>query len=425
VTGTPVIDPASRTLYVVSKSVNAAGTTFYQRLHAIDLSSGVEKPGSPTLIAATFPGSGDGGSTVTFNPRMQNQRSGLALVNGTVYIAWASHEDKGPYYGWLIGYTYDGTKFSQSSVLNVTPNVRSGGIWMSGGAPAADAAGNLYVITGNGGFDAARATLPNNDYGDCFLKLSASSVALSGSSATGSVNVSQYFAPSDYSTDNSNDFDFGAGGAATLLDLPAGSPVMRLAIGGGKDSTLYVLNRDALGGVGDANAWQQISLGPLNSFRGAIFSTAALWNNYLYVAGVNTPLSAYQLNPATAKFSLATSTVAPAAGFGFPGATPAVSASGTTNGIVWALDVSKYCTPQSSGCGPAVLHAYDATNVASQLWSSAWAANGADAAGYAVKFAVPTIANGKLYIGTRGNDPGSTPSPTVPGELDVYGLKPN
>jgi hypothetical protein len=425
VTGTPVIDPASRTLYVVSKSVNAAGTTFYQRLHAIDLSSGSEKPGSPALIAATFPGSGDGGLTVTFNPRMNHQRSGLALVSGAVYIAWASHEDTGHYYGWLIGYTYDGTKFTQSSVLNVAPNLHSGGIWMSGGAPAADAAGNLYVITGNGGFDAASATLPNNDYGDSFLKLSASSAALSGSSATGSLNVSQYFAPSDNSLDSVNDFDFGAGGAATLLDLPAGSPVMRLAVGGGKDSTLYVLNRDAMGGVGDANAWQQISLGPLNSFRGAIFSTAALWSNYLYVAGVNTPLSAYQLNPATAKFSLAASTTLPSAGFGFPGATPAVSAAGSSNGIVWALDTSKYCTPQSSGCGPAVLHAYDATNVANQLWSSAIAANGADAAGYAVKFAVPTIANGKLYIGTRGNDNGSIPNPTVPGELDVYGLKPN
>jgi hypothetical protein len=425
VTGTPVIDPASRTLYVVSKSVNAAGTTFYQRLHAIDLSSGGEKPGSPALIAATFPGSGDGGSTVAFNPQTQNQRSGLALVNGTVYIAWAAHEDKQPYYGWLIGYSYDGTKFAQTSALNVSPNVHSGGIWMSGGAPAADAAGNLYVITANGTFDATSATAPNNDYGDSFLQLSASTTALQGSSASGSLKVSHYFTPSDQNSDASNDLDFGAGGAAVLVDLPAGSPVMHLAVGGGKDSTLYVLNRDALGGLGDANAWQQIALGPLNSYKGAIFSTTALWNNYLYAAGVNTPLSAYQLSASTAKFSFLGSTTAPSAGFGFPGATPSVSAAGNSKGIVWALDTSKYCTPASNGCGPAVLHAYDATKVASELWNSAAAAGGADAAGYAVKFAVPTVANGKVYVGTRGNDTGSTVNPTVPGELDVYGLKPN
>jgi hypothetical protein len=296
---------------------------------------------------------------------------------------------------------------------------------MSGGAPAADAAGNVYVITANGTFDATSATAPKNDYGDSFLQLAASTTALQGSSASGSLNVSHYFTPSDQNTDASNDMDFGAGGAAVLADLPAGSPVMHLAIGGGKDSTLYVLNRDAMGGLGDGNAWQQISLGPLNSFKGAIFSTTALWNNYLYVAGVNTPLGAYQLSAATAKFSFLASTTSPSAGFGFPGATPAVSAAGNSNGIVWALDTSKYCTPGSSACGPAVLHAYDATKVANELWNSAAAANGADAAGYAVKFAVPTIANGKVYVGTRGNDTGSTANPTVPGELDVYGLKPN
>jgi hypothetical protein len=425
VTGTPVIDPATRTLYVVSKSVNAAGTTFYQRLHAIDPSSGSEKPGSPTAIAATFPGTGDSGATVAFNPRTQNQRAGLALVNGTVYIAWASHEDRMPYYGWLIGYSYDGTNFTQSSVFNVTPNVHYGGIWMSGGAPAADAAGNLFVITGNGIFDATSTSAPNNDYGDCLLQLASSSATLAGSSATGRLNLTQYFAPSDEATDDTSDHDFGSGGTTVLADLRADSPVTHLAIGGGKDSTLYVLNRDALGGFGDSNAWQQISLGPLNSFTGAIFSTAAFWNNYLYVAGVKTPLRAYQLNTSTGKFGLVASTTAPSGGFGFPGATPAISAMGNSNGIVWALDTNKYCTHDSSGCGPAVLHAYDATNVATELWNSAASANGTDAAGYAVKFTVPTVANGKVYVGTRGNDTGNTSNPTVPGELDVYGLKLN
>jgi hypothetical protein len=412
VTGTPVIDPATRTLYVVSKSVDATGKTFYQRLHAIDLATGSEKPGSPIAVSATFPGTGDGGTSVTFNTRTESQRCALALVNGTVYVAWASHEDAMTYYGWMIGYSYNGSGFSQTNVINVVPNAGMGGIWMSGGAPSADASGNLYVITANGGFDANSGSSPNNDYGDSFLQLSNTLAVLS------------YFTPSDQDRDDSKDFDFGSGGAAVLADLPPGSPVAHLAIGGGKDSQLYVLNRDALGGMGDDQAWQQIALGPKNSFTGAIFSTAALWDNYLYIAGVSTALAAYHLDPSTAKFSSAAATTSPSGGFQFPGSTPSVSASGATNGIVWALDVSQYCTAQSPGCGAAVLHAYEATNVANELWKSSGAK--ADAPGYAVKFAVPTIANGKVYVGTRGNDNGSTPSQgTVFGELDVYGLKPN
>ena len=160
VTGTPVIDPASGILYVVSKSVNAAGTTFYQRLHAIDTATGKEKSASPVLIQGTYPGTGDGGSTDTFSAQQQNQRAGLALVNGTVYIAWASHEDNPPYYGWVMGYRYGTSGFSQTAVLNVTPNVLSGGIWMSGGAPAVDPSGNLYLITGNGDFDVTNTSGP-------------------------------------------------------------------------------------------------------------------------------------------------------------------------------------------------------------------------------------------------------------------------
>ena len=172
VIGTPVIDASSGTLYVVSKSMNTAGTIFYQRLHAIDVTTGSEKSNSPLLIQGTYPGTGDGSATTTFSARQENQRSGLALVNGTVYIAWASHEDTSPYYGWLMGYTYGSAGFTQVSVLNVTPNVQWGGIWMGGGAPSADASGHLYVITGNGGFDATSATAPNNDYGDSLLQLS-------------------------------------------------------------------------------------------------------------------------------------------------------------------------------------------------------------------------------------------------------------
>ena len=404
ITGTPVIDPATNTLYVVSKSVNSAQTTFNQRLHAIDPTSGNEKTGSPVTIAGTFPGTGDGGTTIAFSSQLNNQRCGLSFVNGVAYIAWSSHEDNGTYHGWIIGYIYNGTSFVQSHVLNVTPNGRQGGIWMSGGAMAADSNNNLYAITGNGTFDATNASAPNNDYGDSLLQLSAS------------LSVSQYFTPTDELSDFQADQDFGSGGTAVLADLPAGSnPVTQhLVVGGGKDGGLYVLNRDLLGGLGDGNAVQKLSMN-------SIFATGAFWNNNFYIAGVGGALVAYSLDTTVPKFTL--SSHHSATTYNFPGGTPSVSAAGMQSGIVWILNTSNYCTPQSGGCGPAVLHAYDATNVATELWNSSMV--GTDAAGNAVKFTVPTIANGKVYVGTRGNNTGGVyGSTSVSGELDVYGLKP-
>ncbi len=402
VTGTPVIDPTRNVLYVVSKSVNSLQTVYYQRLHAIDLATGNEKAGSPALIAGTYPGTGDGGTTVAFNSHQELQRPGLALVNGTVYLAWSGHEDKAPYYGWMMSYQYDGTAFTQKSVLNVAPNARAGGIWMGGGAPAADAGNNLYVLTGNGPFDAISSTPPNSDYGDSLLRLNAM------------LQVSQYFTPSDEANDNLNDRDFGSGGAAVLADLPAGSTVTHALICGGKDGSLYVLNRDLLGGFGDPAAVQQIPLGH------GIFGTGAFWNNHFYLAGINGPLTAYLLDPPTARFSLASTSTQV---FGFPGATPSVSAAAARNGVVWALESSSYCTGQSHACAPAVLHAYDAANMAVELWNSGQIA--ADAAGYAVKFSVPTVANGRVYVGSRGDD-NAVPNNSAArrGELDIYGLKP-
>jgi hypothetical protein len=403
VTSTPVIDPAIGTLYVVSKSMNSAATTFYQRLHAINVTTGNEKPGSPTSISGTFPGTGDGGSAVTFSPRQENQRAGLAFANGTVYVAWSSHEDHAPYYGWMMSYTYNGSSFTQTSVFNSTPNAQYGGIWMGGSAPAIDSSNNLYVVTGNGPFDATSGSAPINDYGDSLLKLSSS------------LTVSAYFTPTDQLADYQNDDDFGAGGAAILADLPAGSPLPHLIMGGGKDSNLYVLNRDRLGGLGDTVSAQEISFGH------AIFATGAFWNNYFYLVGVGGPMTSYLLDPTIPKFGTATSS---SNTFGFPGSSPSVSAAGTTNGLVWGLDNHAYCTSQSGSCGPAVLHVYNATNVATELWNSSMVSG--DAAGHAVKFTVPTIANGKVYVPTRGNNTGGAfGSTTVSGELDVYGLKPN
>jgi hypothetical protein len=416
ITGTPVIDPASSVLYVVSKSMNYAGTRFYHRLHAIDLATGAEKAGSPITITATYPGSGDHGSEVKFDPRQEHQRAALALVNGVIYIAWGSHEDRSPFYGWIMGYTYNGSRFSQAYVLNTGPNTREAGVWMSGAAPSADANNDLYVVTGNGGFDAAKTTPPNDDYGNSVLKLSSS------------LKVLQYFTPSAQEYNNATNNDFGAGGAAVLADLPAGSPITHMVIAGGKDGNLFVVNRDSLGGFGDAKAWQQINVGVEGDLNedtpGVIFSVPALWNNYLYIAGARGPLKAFRLDPSTAKFTLANTATVPAQGFGYPGSTPAVSSQGTANGIVWILDNGQYCTPASPGCGPSVLHAYDATNVGTELWNSSKVSD--DTAGHAVKFTVPTIANGKVYVGTRGdNKGGQYRTMANSGELDVYGLKPN
>jgi hypothetical protein len=400
VTGTPVIDAQSGTLYVVSKSINSAHTTFYQRLHAIDITTGSEKMGSPALIAGTYPGTGDGGSTVTFNTKQQNQRGGIAFANGTVYIIWSSHEDSSPWYGWIMGFQYNGTAFSQTAVFNSTPNVQGGGIWMGGGAPAVDASNNLYVLTGNGTFDATSSAAPNNDYGDSLLQLNPA------------LQVTQYFTPSDELVNAQTDRDFASGGAALLANLPAGNTVTHALICGGKDGTLYVLNRDLLGGSGDASAVQMIALGH------SIFSTSAFWNNTLFIAGVGGPLVNYQLNQSTVQFTFASSS---SHDYGFPGSTPSVSSASTQNGVVWALDTHTYCTNQSPSCGPVVLHAYDATNLATELWNSAQ--NAADTAGNAVKFSVSTVANGKVYVGTRGNNVGGADNSTsTPGELEIYGL---
>jgi hypothetical protein len=401
VTGTPVIDPATNILYVVSKSVDASKTIFYQRLHAIDLATGSEKAGSPVNIAATYPISS--GGTVNFSARQENQRAGLALASGRVWVAFASHEDSPPWYGWVLGYSYAGGTFTQSAALNAAPNAGEAGIWMSGGAPSVDSNGNMYVITGNGPFDAT-----SNDYGDSFLQLKP---------GTSTLTVSSSFTPTDQADDNLLDRDFGAGGTALVLNLGTGTP-SHVVVGGGKDGTLYVLDGDNLGGSGDGNAYQVI---PLN---GGIFATGAFWNNTLYLAPISEPMMAYTFDPAARKFNttLAMQSSNP---FGFPGATASISASGpSSNGIVWAINSHNYCTPQSGGCGPAQLYAYSASALGTQLWNSTTI--GADTAGNAVKFTVPTVANGKVYIGTRGDNRGDViGSTSKPGELDVYGLKPN
>ena len=228
------------------------------------------------------------------------------------------------------------------------------------------------------------------------------------------MTVSSYFTPSDQANDNAIDVDFGSGGAAVVLNLTSGT-LEHLVIGGGKDGTLYLLNGDNMGGLGDSNARQYFNIGYRN------FATGAFWNNNFYIAGIYGPLISYSFNTSTNCSILRSSQSSTS--YGYPGATPSVSSTGSSNGIVWALDNSNYCTPSSPGCGPAVLHAYDATTLTSELWNSSMVSG--NAAGNAVKFAVPTIANGKVYVGTRGNNTGGVfGSTSVSGELDVYGLKP-
>lgn len=409
VTSTPVIDPRTATLYVVSKSViYSAGLRFYLRLHAIELATGAERPGSPITLHASV--LGGGGKPVRFDPRNENQRAGLALVNGNVYVAFGSHEDRLPFYGWLLGYRYDGSGFLHTYTLNTAPHAKEGGIWMGGAAPAADREGDLYVVTGNAGFDAAAADPPNDDYGDSILKLS------------GELKVLQYFTPSDQHFNDVQNNDFGSGGIV-LTDLTTG-PVRHLGVAVGKDGELFVIDRDHLGGYGDGKAWQEVRTGTEQDVSGAypglVFSEGALWNERYYVTGAGEPLKVYRLDPATAHLSFEAAASEPRA-FGYPGATPAVSSRGDVDGIVWVLDNRLYCTPGSQGCGPAVLRAYDAMTLR-ELWKSPL--SGPDAAGFAVKFTVPTIANGKVYVGTRGNNRGGAHgSSSISGELDVYGLR--
>jgi len=318
---------------------------------------------------------------VPFDPLLENQRAGLALVNGKVYVSWGSHADRRPYHGWVMGFSKSDLS-ATPSVYNASPNGFEAGIWMSGGAPAVDADNNLYVMTGNGLFDG------NTNFSDSFLKLSTSN----------GLTLTDWMVPADQTSNGGND-DLGAGGTAVLADLPSG-PVRHLVMGGGKKGQLFVLDRDAMGHVEGSGApiVQKINLAHL------IFATGAFWQNNFYIAGSGDHLKSFPLDTKTGQFDpVGTSTVA---GFGFPGATPSISANGASNGIVWALN-NRFPNTTST-----VLLAFNATNLTSELWNSTKAASNRDQAGGAVKFTVPTVANGKVYVGTSS-------------ELDVYGLLPD
>src|SRR5215471_6494191 len=400
VTGTPVIDPASETLYVASTSEDPTG--FHQRLHALDLTSGSEKFGGPADVSASVPGTGydSVGGRVSFNPKRQFQRSALALAGGVVYVTWASHGDIDPYHGWIIG--YDAATLAQRAVFNDSSNGSRGGIWMSGGAPAMDTSGNLFLGTGNGTFDANSGIAPNTDFGDTILKID---------TAAG-LSVADWFTPFNQQHLNLADIDLGASGVVLLPDQTSGPP--HLLVSGGKEGRLYLVNRDSMGHfcasctTTDTNVLQSFMVST------GFFCTPAFWQNALYFAGSfqgahnGDKLKRLLFDPSSGQFHrspVSQSTFI----FNFPGATPSISSQGSLNGIVWAIDSSHTGNSIPFQPGPAVLFAYDATDLAKELWDSTQAAGKRDQAGGAVKFMVPTVANGKVYIGTRT-------------ELDVYGL---
>jgi hypothetical protein len=396
IVGTPVIDPLTKILYVVTKTKNvgtdARWGNCHQRLHALNLADGSETANGPFELtsAITVPGSGDGsnGTLLPFDPFHENQRAGLALANGTVYVAWGSHTDQTPWHGWIIGFNKSDLR-ATPMLFNASPNGEGGGIWMSGGAPAVDTSNNLYAMTGNGDYNGA------TEFGDSFLKLNAS------------LALQDWFTPSDQASLSTSNYDLGSGAAAVLADLPS-APVKHLLIGGGKAGTaIYVLNRDAMGhleGTGSPVV-QKILL------NRSIYATPAFWNNTMYIAGVNSGLLAYALDPATGLFNT-TPVSASSLIFQERGATASVSSKGSSQGIAWVADTRQWGPLSDYGTGPAVLHAYDATNLSRELWNSAQAAANRDLAGNAVKFTVPTIANGKVYIGSFS-------------EIDVYGLLPD
>jgi hypothetical protein len=385
VTSTPVIDLTvgpNGAIYVVAMSKDAS-SNYFQRLHALDLSTGSELFGGPQEVQASYPGTGAGssGGTVYFDAKQYKERPGLLLVNGKIYTAWSSHCDINPYTSWIIA--YDRTTLTQTDVINLTPNGSEGAFWNSGAGLTADGSGNIYQMLGNGTFDTTLASgFPNHgDYGNAFVKLSTS----------GALSVADYFTMSDTVSESNADTDLGSGGGLLLPDMVDSLAQTRhLIIGAGKDSRIYLLDRDNMGKFNpsnnNGNAYQVLA----NALPGGIWSMPAYFNGNVYFGSVGGPIRAFQFSNAVLS---ASPTSQSAHTFGYPGATPSVSSNGTSNGIVWVTE----------NTNPAVLHAYDANNLASELYNSSQAAGGRDNFGSGNKFITPTIAHGKVYVGTRNS----------------------
>jgi len=387
ITATPVIDRARNAIYVVAMSKDVSGS-YFQRLHALDLSTGAELFSGPQTITATYPGTGDNssGGNVVFDPKQYKERPGLLQINGTIYTTWSSHCDIRPYTSWVMAFNAD--TLAPTSVLNLVPNGSEGGIWMAGTAPAADAAGNVFFIMGNGDFDTtlnASGFPANGNCGNCFVKLSTS----------GGLKLADYFTPHNTVAESNADLDFGSGGGILLMDLTdSGGTTRHLSVGAGKDALIYVVDRDAMGkfNASTDQIYQEIS----GQLGGSVFSMPAFFNGTVYYGAVGDALKAFPV--ASAKLASAPSSQSTHQ-FGYPGTTPSVSANGSANGIVWAIE--------NSG---AILFAYDAADLTKELYDSNQAAGNRDHFS-GNKFITPVVVNGKVYVGT-------------PTSVAVFGLLP-
>jgi hypothetical protein len=389
ITGTPVIDPVTHTLYVVAKT-KEPGPTYVQRLHALVLETGAEQPGSPVVITAAVPGTAPDAvnGLVQFSALRQLQRPALLLANHLVWIAFGSHGDVQPYHGWLLG--YDAATLAQKVVVNTTPDGTEGSIWQSGGGVASDATGALYLETANGDFDADTG---GRDLSSTVVRLNAKG------------QLVDWFTPFNQALLSANDVDLGSAGPLVLPDQPGDHP--HLLIASGKSGYLYLIDRDAMGHLGangDSQVVQALPLSPNERDPNVgVFSTPAYWNGRVYVASTRDTLKAFTLSDGMLSAKPSSQSKS---SFRSYGGTVSISANGTQNGIAWLVEWGGDDDPVN-----AVLHAYDATDVSRELYSSAQAPKQRDAAAVGATFAVPTVANGRVYVGT------ST-------ELDVYGLLP-
>jgi hypothetical protein len=386
ITGTPVIDVIASALYLVAATQTIATTPEYsQRLHALDLLTGSEIH-PPGAEIANLPG-----QTPVFNPMPENQRPALLFDSGIVYIAFGSYGGLGDYRGWLFG--YDSATLEQTGVFSVTqPPAIQGGIWQSGGGPSADSNGNVFVATGDGPFVA----VPNGmNFSDSILRFGR---------VEGLSKVADSFTPCEQQELETPGQDIGTGAPLLLPDSAGSASQPHLLIGGSENGSLYVVNRDHMGGFDGACSFdtlprvQKVPVG-----AGAILSTPLFWNNAVYVAPGNGNLMSF---PLTAGILASSPASQSREILGPQGATPVISSNGTNNAILWLIDSSgAHATPNTS----AILRAFDPNNLSNEIYNSTMAAASRDTAGLAVKFTVPTVANGKVYIGTQT-------------ELDVYGL---
>jgi hypothetical protein len=389
ITGTPVIDPATSTLYVVAETKVLAGPAYFYHLHALDLATGAEKLGGPVAINASVNGKGPDAinGVVTLSAQHELQRAGLALNGGVVYIAFGAHGDRyQPWHGWVVG--YDATTLAQKFVYNTTPDADEGSIWMSGSGIAVDPQGNLYVETGNGTIDAMTG---GRDLAMAVIKLSPSGALL------------DWFAPHDAVGLSNADVDLGSAGPMILPDQAGAHP--HIMIGAGKPGYMYLLDRDQMGHfnpVDDSQVLEKVTVHPNSAGNGSgIFATPVLWNGYVFESAVADKISAFTFSGGMISAMAVSQT---AQSFVFPGALITASSNGASAGILWAVQGDGYQPTHS-----AVLYAYDATNLAKLLWTSAQAPLMRDQAGPVAKYCLPSVVNGHVYLGTQT-------------ELDVYGL---